>query len=98
MSQSTKRLAIVLALVASMVMGTSSVVSANKEGGACKKAGTKNRHQGRHARVHARDLGQEQGKAVLVSNAELRKFGLSEWLIEFQRRHNNNNNKSAPVG
>jgi hypothetical protein len=36
-----KLLAVVLALVASMVMGTSNVVSANKEGGACKKAGTK---------------------------------------------------------
>ena len=62
------------------------------------------RHSRWHARVHARDLGQEQGKTVLVSNAELRKFGfrkfgLSEWLIEFQRRHNNNNNNnSAPVG
>jgi hypothetical protein len=48
--------------------------------------------------VHARDLGQEQGKAVLVSNAELRKFGISEWLFEFQRRHDDDDKDSAPVG
>ena len=36
-----KRVAVVVALVVSTVMGTSSVVSANKKGGACKKAGTK---------------------------------------------------------
>ena len=41
MSKSLKRAAVVVALVASTVVGTSSVVSANKEGGVCKKAGTK---------------------------------------------------------
>ena len=41
MSLGMKRVAVVVALVASTVVGTSSVVSANKEGGACKKAGTK---------------------------------------------------------
>lgn len=41
MSLSMKRVAVVVALVVSTVMGTSSIVSANKEGGACKKAGTK---------------------------------------------------------
>lgn len=41
MSRSMKRVAVVAALVVSTVMGTSSIVSANKEGGACKRAGTK---------------------------------------------------------